>query len=345
MQDASTMKVVMVGCGSMSRAWLNATIAMPDVEVVGLVDLVEEVARIRAIEYHLVDAVIDSDLPSVLDQTSADIVFNCTIPEAHYDVTMTALQYGCHVLSEKPLADTMERAREMVVAAQQAGRIFAVIQNRRYDHNIRRLRSLLASRVLGPITTINSDFYIGAHFGGFRDHMRHVLLLDMAIHTFDAARLLTGADPVSVYCKEWNPQGSWYDHDASAIALFEMTNGIVYSYRGSWCANGVPTTWESNWRIIAQHGSVAWDGGEQFVAQAVTGEDKGFIVPYQDIPVPAAHPQDRVDGHAGIIREFLSCVRTGGQPETNALDNIKSLAMVFGAIESAEAGQRVDIIY
>ena len=58
---------------------------------------------------------------------------------------------------------------------------------------------------LGPLTTLHSDFYIGAHFGGFREQMRHVLLLDMAIHTFDAARLLSGADPVAVYCQEWNP--------------------------------------------------------------------------------------------------------------------------------------------
>ena len=37
--------------------------------------------------------------------------------------------------------------------------------------------------------------------------------------------MITGADPVSVYCKEWNPAGSWYDRDASAVAVFEMTGG------------------------------------------------------------------------------------------------------------------------
>ncbi len=55
--------------------------------------------------------------------------------------------------------------------------------------------------------------------------MTHVLLLDMAIHTFDAARLISSADPVGVYCHEWNPAGSWYDRDASAAAIFEMSNG------------------------------------------------------------------------------------------------------------------------
>jgi predicted dehydrogenase len=342
MQSASKIKVVMVGCGNMSRVWLKTILSMPDVEVVGLVDIVEEMARTRVAEHSLQNVVIGSDLSDMLERTSPDVVLNCTIPEAHYAVVMAALRRGCHVLSEKPMADTMEQAREMVLAAQQAGKIFAVIQNRRYDRNIRRLRSLLASQTLGPITTVNCDFYVGAHFAGFRQHMQHVLLLDMAIHTFDAARLLTGADPVSVYCKEWNPVGSWYDHGASAVAIFEMTNGIVYTYRGSWCADGVPTTWESDWRIIAQNGSVTWDGGEHFLAQMVA-ETGGFIAKYQDMPIPAYDPQDPIDGHAGNIREFFSCVRTGRQPETAASDNIKSLAMVLGAIESAETGKSVAI--
>ena len=55
-------------------------------------------------------------------------------------------------------------------------------------------------------------------------------------------RLLTAADPVSVYCHEWNPAGSWYDHDASAVAFFEMSDGLVYTYRGSWCAEGLVRT-------------------------------------------------------------------------------------------------------
>jgi predicted dehydrogenase len=340
MQDASKIKVVMVGCGRMSQVWLNTVVPMPDVEVVGLVDIAEEVARARTAEYSLQKALIGSDLSDILERTSPDVVLNCTIPEAHYGVVMEALRHGCHILSEKPMADTMEQAREMVLAAQKVGKIFAVIQNRRYDRNIRRLRSFLASHTLGPITTVNSDFYIGAHFGGFRQHMPHVLLLDMAIHTFDAARLLTGTDPVSVYCKEWNPAGSWYDHDASAVAIFEMTNGIVYTYRGSWCADGIPTTWESDWRIIAQNGSVAWDGGEHFQAQVVA-ETGSFISQYRDISIPAYNPQDPIDGHAGNIREFFSCIRTGQQPETAATDNLKSLAMVLGAIESAETGRPV----
>jgi len=336
------VRAILVGCGGMSHAWLSAAREIPNLRIVGLVDLKEEAAQRRAAEFGLADALIDTDLEAVLRRATPDVVFDCTVPEAHAPVTLQALAHGCHVLGEKPMADSLENARAMVAAAEAAGRIYAVIQNRRYDARIRRLRHFLQSGRLGQLTTFTSDFFIGAHFGGFRDRMEHVLLLDMAIHTFDAARFLTGADPVAVTCVEWNPPGSWYDHDAAAVATFEMTWGIVYSYRGSWCAEGLNTSWESDWRVIGTRGSVRWDGQELFQAEEVIGQE-GFLRERRAVEIPEHDPGEKVGGHAGLLREFIRCVQSGETPETNCTDNIKSLAMVFGAIESARQGRRVVI--
>lgn len=339
------LNAVLVGCGSISAAWLQAAATISDLRIAGLVDLDLAVAQRRAQEYALPEAVVGSDLATVLRQTSADLVFNCTIPAAHSEVTLQALGFGCHVLGEKPLAETIEQSHEMIAAAERAGKLFAVVQNRRYDANIRRVQTLLRSGALGRITTINSDFYIGAHFGGFRDQMAHVLLLDMAIHTFDAARMLADADPVAVYCHEWSPAGSWYARDASAVAIFEFSGGLVFTYRGSWCAEGVPTTWESDWRIIGERGSLEWDGGTTMRAEVVDPAQTGFTRPVQRLALPAPAADGYIGGHAGVMHEFVACVRSGGQPETSAADNIKSLAMVLAAIESAECGQRVAVVW
>ncbi|RWC06862.1 MAG: gfo/Idh/MocA family oxidoreductase, partial [Mesorhizobium sp.] len=63
----------------------------------------------------------------------------------------------------------------------------------------------------------------------------------------------------------------------------------------------------------------------------------------EPLAVPPLDPNDRVGGHLGIIQDFVRAVETGTEPETHGADNIKSLAMVFGAIESAETGRRVAI--
>lgn len=340
---ARVVRAVLVGCGGMSGAWLGAAREIRGLQTVGLVDLRREAAEARAREFGLCDAVIDTNLTEVLSKTQPDMVYDCTVPEAHCEVTLTALRHGCHVLGEKPLADSMANARRVVAAAQKAGKLFAVIQNRRYQRNIRSLAAFLKKGRIGTITTVNADFYIGAHFGGFRDGMLHVLLLDMAIHTFDQARvLMDGAQADAVYCKEWNPAGSWYDHDASAMAVFEMRGGIVFNYRGSWCAEGMNTSWESHWRIVGSKGTVLWNGGDDFRCEVVAGS-KGFFRAKKQLAVPTLRGKVREGGHAGIIQEFVECIRTGHKPETICTDNIKSLAMVFGAIESAESGKRVRI--
>lgn len=338
---AKPIRAVLVGCGNMSRRWTSVSKAHPELDLVGFADIDETAARTRAQEYGDGDYAIGTNLENILAQTQPDAVFDCTIPDAHTDVALTAFAHNCHVLSEKPLSSSMADAQKALDAS--TNKIYAVIQNRRYDPNIRRLCTFLDAGHLGGLTTVHCDFFIGAHFGGFRDKMAHVLLLDMAIHTFDAARLITGGDPVSVYCKEWNPSGSWYDRDASAVAIFEMDNGIVYTYRGSWCAEGLNTTWECDWRIIGKNGSLTWNGSDGFKAEQVA-QRGAFRSACTPIEVPPFDGKSRIGGHEGIIHEFVECVQTGNTPETSASDNIKSLSMVFGAIESAEKNRPVTLV-
>ncbi len=279
----------------------------------------------------------------MIDRLRPDAVFDCTVPEVHALVTEKALRSGIPVLGEKPMAETLEKASNMVKIAEETNLTYAVIQNRRYLPDIIRFRDMLNAGTIGDLTTLNADFYIGAHFGGFREEMEHVLLKDMAIHTFDQARFISGKDPVSVYCHEWNPEGSWYSHGASAQVIFEMNDGVIFNYRGSWCAEGFPTTWESSWRACGTKGTALWDGGSDMKARRVTSEE-GFQFPVEDAVLPEI-PEVKHQGHAGVIREFLDSLNNGTKPQTVCNDNIKSVAMVYAAIESAETGKKVSIRY
>ncbi|HOL67116.1 MAG TPA: Gfo/Idh/MocA family oxidoreductase [bacterium] len=338
----STIKIVLVGCGGISRAWVKPLLERKDTVLSGLVDINRQAAEKLASQFNLGAVPIATDLAGLLKTVKPDVVFDCTTPESHYAVAMTAFRHGCHVLAEKPMADTLAHARTLVETAGKKRKVYAVIQNRRYSRWIRGIVRLVRSKKLGTLTTLTSDFFIGAHFGGFRDHMKHVLLLDMAIHTFDAARFISGADPVSVFCREWNPAGSWYDHDACAIALFEMSGSLIYSYRGSWCAEGMNTSWESTWRLVGTRGSALWDGGSNCQAERVKGKT-GFKREIEKVAVDFSDIPGLLEGHAGLIDEFLNCVRRGKKPLTAGEDNIKSLAMVLAAIESSQKNKPVKV--
>ena len=122
----------------------------------------------------------------------------------------------------------------------------------------------------------------------------------------------------------------------------EMSDGVTFAYRGSWVAEGARTSWDSTWRIVGTKGTLLWDGEDKFEANVLAG-DEGFFRPLKPLEVPPPEQESQTHGHASVIAEFLAALEESRLPETVGSDNIKSLAMVFSAIESAAAGRRVEI--
>jgi predicted dehydrogenase len=331
-------RALVVGAGGISGAWFPPLLA-EKVHVPAVVDLNLANAEAKIAQYGL-DAEASSDLPGMLAKYQPDFVLDLTVPESHCAVTCTALRAGCHVIGEKPMAASLAEARKMVKASEQSGKLYMVSQSRRWDARHDQVARVVRGGKLGDLTLFNCDFYIGAHFGGFRDEMPSPLILDMSIHHFDLARFMTGADPVSVYCREFNPRGSWYKGDVAASAIFEMTDGVIFSYRGSWCAEGCPTSWNGDWRFTGVRGSLVYDHDQTPHGQVVAS-DTGFSRKLQDVKVPAERV--KYTGMHGGLREMLTFLRTGKQPQTECHDNIKSLAMVFAAMESNKLGKKVEV--
>src|ERR1700722_13106398 len=261
------MRAIHVGCGAMSPNWLRPAAEL-GVEIRALVDIDKKNARLRAQEFNL-DVPVYTDLESAIREVSADALFDCTIPAAHKQVSSAALAAGLHVLEEKPLALTFQDAADLVALAKTAGKLHVALQNRRFNRRIRQLRETLSQGVIGELTTVHVDFFVAPHFGGFREVMPHVLLADMAIHAFDAARFITGLNAQAVFCEEWIPKSSWYASGPSAIAVFRMAEEVRFSYRASWCADGFRTPWDAVWRIIGTKGTLTWDGENEVKAERV----------------------------------------------------------------------------
>jgi predicted dehydrogenase len=330
-------RAILVGAGGMGRAWARNLLKHPSVEIAAWVDTRLDTAR-KAAEEEGVSALLTDDLGRAIAEAEGHFVVDVTPPEAHCATTIQALEAGLPVLGEKPMAASMDEARRMVAASRRAGKLYMVSQSRRYHGQLQAYKRLIADSAGAP-EILNSDFYIGAHFGGFRDEMDSPLLLDMAIHTFDAARFLTDRDAVAVYCEEFNPSWSWYAGKACTVALFEMGGGLRYTYRGSWCAEGCHTSWESDWRAVGPRGTAVWDGSRPPRAEHVVAPG-GFHSITENVQ---ADVEDVAFGIEGSLAEFLHALDTGSTPNGECGDNIKSLAMVFGAQESAATGRRVRI--
>ncbi|PRY13906.1 putative dehydrogenase [Kineococcus rhizosphaerae] len=317
------MKVVLVGAGGMGKAWLATILADPAVELAGVVDLDLGVAGAALADAGVPDVPVGTDTVALAREVGADAVVNVTVPVAHHPVTTAALFAGYPVLGEKPVAPTVAQALSLVAASEVSGQPFVVSQSRRYNAHVDAFRA--QARALGDLGSLATEFFKAPHFGGFREEMDHVLLVDMAIHQFDLARFLLDAEPVSVYCEEFNPSWSWYAGAASAAAVFEMSTGARYTFTGSWCAPGLETSWNGAWRLSGARGSALWDGDHDPV---VEGAEAG----------PADDPGEGIAGSLAAFTRFLA----DGTPLWGEVhDNVLSLAMVEAAVESAATGTRV----
>jgi len=329
-------RALVVGAGGISPAWF-AALKREKVAVCGIVDLDVKRARRMATRFEL-DCMLTDDLAAALRDAKPDFVVDVTVPEAHCEVTCTALKAGCPVVGEKPMASSMSEARKMVRTAEKTGQLYMVSQSRRWDAMHETVRRELAKQRIGELTTVNCDFYIGARFDGFRTRMASPLILDMAIHHFDLIRFMTGKDAVAVYTHEFNPKGSWYEGDCAATCIFEMDDGVVFTYRGSWCAEGCHTSWNGDWRFAGTKGTLLYEQDRLATGEVVVGR-KGFFRKTKPFKTRrAGMPRAQMRGGLGEMLRFL---RTGERPQTECHDNIKSLAMVFAALESSKKGRRV----
>ena len=233
------------------------------------------------------------------------------VPSARRDVALSAFAHNCHLLTEKPLADSWDNARAIIDAARAAGRIHAVVQNRRYLGNVRRIRRFLDSGVIGAATSIHADFFVAAAF--------------RRLSRGDASRAAARhGDP---YVRRGPLHGERRAGErllpGMGAAQFLVSAGLVggrhlrargrqdrFTYRGSWCADGLRTSWESAWRIVGERGSLIWDGCDELRAE-VAGPVREACSTGSAARVPPLDPRDRVGGHLGVIQDFVAAVADG----------------------------------
>lgn len=102
-------------------------------------------------------------------------------PVTHRDIALKALASGKHVVVEKPMADSADQCKEMIKAAESAGRVLSVHHNRRWDVDFLTARQIIASGCLGRIRMIRNEYTAG--FSGSP--------YDWGIHLIDQTMMLS----------------------------------------------------------------------------------------------------------------------------------------------------------
>jgi len=336
------MRVIQVGIGGMGNTWLRAVQRSPHVDFAGFVEIDDEIARAQSEAYDLDRALIYKSLPEALHATDADAVINVTPPQFHREICIAAMNAGMPVLTEKPLAGTLEDARAIVAVANESGLLCGVAQNYRYRPLTQTIKAFLAGGELGALGALQAEFYRGPHFGGFREEMAHPLILDMSIHHFDLMRLFLDRDVKAISARSWNPPWSWFAGDASAAAQIEFADGLRATYSGSWCSQAFETSWNANWRFECERGVLRVEDDRIFAQQLLRADEgarglAGLHDAIREVPLTAMERE----GQDYLLHEFCEAATSGSSFATTAQDNIHTMEFVFGVMRACDSGETV----
>ncbi len=343
MSDA--LRIIQVGVGFWGWSWVNVALESPSWELVGLVDLKRENLKKACDFYTFKQENTFTSIDAAVGAVEPDAALIVVGAEAHTKVTIDALQHGLHCLVEKPIAPTMQEARTMVDTALKVERKLMVSQNYRFKRAPRTIKQFLNTGIMGEVGSVFVNFQKAPYFTGFRIEMDEPLITDMSIHHFDQMRYLTGLEPVGVLAYSWNPRWSRFKGNPVATVIFEMENGAVISYTGSWTSQGWKTTWDGEWCIRGDGGEIRWQKNE--VSFRVTNllyevYTKGALETHEGDMRLELIEMSAEDRWACLL-EFSRAINEDREPETSGRNNLNTLAMVLGACKSIQLKRPVQI--
>jgi len=152
MEPLTAIRVGIIGLGAIGEYMLEHFIKHPDTEVVAVCDVAKEKAQL--ISQQLGDVAWYTDYKELLQSSKVDMVYVAVPPKYHHAVALDVLAFGKHILCEKPLANSLDEAREMVEQANQAGVVHAMNFPVYYRNAMNEIKYFLSSGSIGDIRRI-----------------------------------------------------------------------------------------------------------------------------------------------------------------------------------------------
>lgn len=363
------LDIGLIGYGFMGRAHAHAldrlSLCYPDAPDINKSILVGRNAKrtAEAAERFGFDNITDDSAVAIAD---VDVLYNTAPTHAHIRPTTAALSKGVHVLCEKPLAPTLEDAREMRVSASESDAVAATGFNYRYVPALRLAKRLVDDGVLGNIYRIEGrymqDWYADPDAAwGWRAEKSQAgagVVGDQGAHTLDLARWLVGN--IDRVCGQLATQITerpshdggeqrpvTTDDEYSALAAFE--NGAIGVFQGSRIATGRKA--DNSISVYGSEGALEFNLRRMNELRVRGPDDRGFeqwLVtesddPYLDTWWPPGHTLGWEHTIIHENYEFLTSIDDGTEYRPNFADGFAAQRLVDAIQRSANKQKWVSV--
>jgi len=340
---ADRLRFIQVGTGGWGGCWcrdfLPRLVKMGRIEPAAAVDANPEALKNAQQSYGIPPERCYTDAKKAFAEVQADFAIIVVPPAHHEAIVDLAVAKGMHILSEKPIADSMAACARIYHKVKRAGLKMAVTMSHRFDQDKQSLERLIRSGEFGAC-----HYLVGRNtwncrkfpsWGAFRYKIADTLLVEGTVHHFDIMRSLAGANAKTVYCRSWNAPWSDFQGDSSALITIEMENGIKVFYEGSKTNATTLNGWgQDYWRAECEKATLELDNRRLRVLSDLGCERQ----------ITEKHlAQQPVWMNAWLAEQFVDWLGGGPEPPNSLDDNIQCAALLFAAIESAHTGQVVDV--
>ena len=322
--------IAVVGCGNVSRMHFEAYAAHPErIRMVAAFDPLVERAEAACATFGVERAF--GSLDEILAQRDFEVAVVCT-PTSVRRATVEALAAaGKHVFVEKPMADSLAEAEQIVAACERAGVMLAVNQNYRYHYPFDTARDVIRAGTIGRVVSILQQDLMLRQDSGWRTQMPRHALSVMGIHWFDGFRWILEAEPVSLLAEIASSEAIDCAGETDAAVQMLFDQGTMVSYVQSFASfikrtetiiNG-----ELGTLVLDYSGAVLYDRDHR-TAPVRTWENSN-----RGANKPRATFID--------IEQLFTALEQGGEPDNNGRDNLRTVALLEAAYRSAAEHRRI----
>jgi predicted dehydrogenase len=229
------LKIGVIGCGMVAEGHFHAIEESTEWELTAIVEVNPE--RLAQVQEQFKPQHAFSDYNAMLESVELDAVVVATHVESHHEITIAALRRGLHVLCEKPMADTVEKCREMCEEAARQGKMLAVNFNTRSSEPYLTIKGIIDSGVIGKIRVVRFVYDWSAHQWEHTKRIETFManggpVIDSAVHFYEGVRWYTGQEFERIdACGTIIPP---HEHPQHVISTCQMTDGSIALVEAGW---------------------------------------------------------------------------------------------------------------